>query len=134
MRFKFYPILCFTIVSACSSVDFIPEPDFRPNDHRYRVQTWQEVEIVRERPKKLFKIVGEVIIRNTEDLAWEDYEPRLKRDMFARKIDGVWMTEKSQTTVDNLSVHTMDQKGRTTNSYLQQSNLPYWKGYAYRYK
>ncbi|ABZ95006.1 hypothetical protein EHQ92_17310 [Leptospira biflexa] len=134
MRFKFYSLPVFLILFGCSSVDFIPEPDFRPNDHRYKVSSWQEVEIHRERPKKLFKIVGEIIIRNTEDLTWEDYEPRLKKEMFRRKIDGVWMTEKNQTTIDNVSVHTMDQKGRTTNSYLQQSNLPYWKGYAFRYK
>ncbi|MGV3664492.1 MAG: hypothetical protein ACO1NV_00070 [Leptospira bouyouniensis] len=134
MRFKFYPLLFYSFLFGCSSVDFIPEPDFRPNDHRYRVQSWQDVEILRERPKKLFKIVGEIIIRNTEDLTWEEYEPRLKKEMFQRKIDGVWMTEKNQSTIDNLSVHTMDQKGRTTNSFLQQSNLPYWKGYAFRYK
>ncbi|MCG6149771.1 hypothetical protein EHQ96_12305 [Leptospira levettii] len=134
MRFNFYPILFLVVFLGCSSVDFIPEPDFRPNDHRYKVSSWQDVEILRERPKKLFKIVGEVIIRNTEDLTWEEYEPRLKKDMYARKIDGVWMTEKNQTSIDTLSVQTMDQKGRTTHSYLQQSNLPYWKGYAFRYR
>ncbi|MCW7493382.1 hypothetical protein ND861_12110 [Leptospira sp. 2 VSF19] len=134
MRFKFslFPLLLFVV--GCSTVDFIPEPDFRPNDSRYKVKSWEEVEILRERPKRLFKIVGEVVVRNTEDLTWDDYEPRVKKDLFRRKIDGVWMTEKNQNTVDSVTVETMDQKGRSTNSYLQKSNLPFWKGYAYRYK
>ncbi|MDF3818905.1 hypothetical protein P3G55_03280 [Leptospira sp. 96542] len=134
MRLKILKILCLFLVTACSTLEFIPEPEYSPHYANYRKKTWEEVEIKRERPSQNFQIMAEVVIRNAQGSSWEELEPAIKRELFQRKMDGIWITEKKQTLVDSMSYETMDTRGHTTNSYKQKSVLPFWKGYAYRNK
>lgn len=89
---------------------------------------------MRERPIRPFSIMGEVIIRNEAELAWEQIEISLKKDLFDRRMDGVWMVKKKRDRIDGFSLETMDSRGHTTSNYQSENTIPIWHGYAFRYK
>ncbi|MCZ8155963.1 MAG: hypothetical protein O9264_07580 [Leptospira sp.] len=134
MILKFKQIALLTFLTGCSSIDFIPEPDYSLANPNFRRKTWQEVEVMRERPIRPFSIMGEVIIRNEAELPWEQIEISLKKDLFDRKMDGVWMVKKKRDRIDGLSLETMDSRGHTTSNYQSENTIPIWYGYAFRYK
>ncbi|MCZ8342188.1 MAG: hypothetical protein O9301_04085 [Leptospira sp.] len=134
MRIKFSKFFILLSFIGCSSIDFIPEPEYTRYHSRYQKKDWEEIEILRERPTKPFQILGDIVIRNPEGLPFSDFVPSIKKDLFERKLDGVWMVEKRTSVVDNMSVHTMDSRGRSTNTYESRSTVPVWKGFAFRYK
>ncbi|TGN21085.1 hypothetical protein [Leptospira idonii] len=134
MNLKFLKFAVFLAFISCSTIEFIPEPEYTAYRAGYRKANWEEIEILRERPRKPFQIMGEIVIRNQSEAPWEELEISLKKEMWEKKMDGVWMIQKKQQSVDALSFETMDNRGHTTHSYKHQSNLPVWTGYAFRYK
>lgn len=119
---------------GCSAIDFIPEPEYTVHHARYKKKHWEEVELVRERPKQPFQILGDIVVRNPESLPLDAFATSIKKDLFERKMDGVWIVEKNTSVIDNLSVETLDSRGKQTNAYRSKSTVPFWKGFAYRYK
>ncbi|GBF50713.1 putative lipoprotein [Leptospira ryugenii] len=133
MILKFKHLAVFFLV-GCSTVDFIPDPDFRQNYPKYQKKTWEEVELQYVRPNKPFVVMGEIIVRNQNGQSWRELESSVKRELWERKLDGAWMTEKRSQKVDGFNLETQDSRGHTTNSYKDEMNLLIWKGIAYRYR
>ncbi|TGL62127.1 hypothetical protein EHQ58_02675 [Leptospira ognonensis] len=119
---------------SCSSVEFIPEPEYTVYHSNFRKKSWEEVEILRERPTKPFQILGEIKVRNQSEEPWQNVENLLKKEMWEKKMDGVWLTERNHQKVDGFSLETADSRGHTTSSYSDQNTMRVWKGYAFRYK
>ncbi|MDZ4727341.1 MAG: hypothetical protein SH817_14380 [Leptospira sp.] len=134
MILKFKQTALLLLLFGCSTVEFIPEPEYTSYHSNYKKTSWEEVEVFRARPPKPFQIMGEIIIRNQGEQSWSELTNSLKKEMWERKMDGVWMIEKKNQKVDGFSLETMDNRGHTTSSYKDESNLPIWKGFAFRYK
>jgi|JI8StandDraft_1071087.scaffolds.fasta_scaffold02988_5 uncharacterized protein YceK len=132
LKIKYFATLLLLV--GCSSVEFIPEPEYTAYNQNYRIKSWQDVEVTRQRPSKAFLILGEVVIRNQADQAWESIESSLKKEMWERKMDGAWLVEKKHQKVDGFSLETTDNRGHTTSSYNDENNMRVWRGYAFRYK
>jgi hypothetical protein len=134
MILKFKQTTLLFLLVGCSSVEFIPEPEYTTYYTNYRKKSWEQVETLRERPGRPFLILGEVVVRNQAEEPWEVIEISLKKEMWERKMDGVWLVEKKQQKVDGFSLETMDNRGHTTSSYNDENNMRVWRGYAFRYK
>ncbi len=123
-------------LSFCTSVDFIPDSDFSQEYPEYSKKRWEEVEIYFQRPEKRIFIQGEIQIRDFADSGKiQDYLQSLKKEMFRKKIDGVWIQGGYQIhSIENPTFQTSDSRGNTTYSHNSESNLRIWKGIAFREK
>ncbi len=132
MNPKILSSLIFCFFLGCSSIEFIPDQSYTVYHSRYAYRSWEEVEIRRDRPTRAFQIVGEMVIKNHEGGNLE--EDKLRKELFERKLDGIWITNKSKQTVDGLGFETMDSRGHTTHTYEAKEQIPVWRGFCYRYK
>lgn len=135
MRLSFY-IFSFGIllsIMQCTTVDFIPDSDYSPHNPDYSKEHWSEVEIYFTRPPKRFIIQGEVKIRDFENSGkFSSYINYLKKDMYSKKMDGVWVKTTKVESVQDQIFQTMDSRGNVTHSYEAETQVKIWKGYAYR--
>ncbi|BDA77877.1 hypothetical protein LPTSP3_g08070 [Leptospira kobayashii] len=133
MKFKHF-VLLLSLFSCSTTLEFIPEPEYTLHYSRYKKASWEEVEILQERPEKSFQILGEVVLRNQNEASWDDVKSYLKKAMWERKMDGVWIVSRKKHSVEALSFQTMDARGHTTHAYEYQDQVPIFRGYAFRYK
>lgn len=117
---------------SCTSIEFIPDSDYTAYYSRYSLQSWEEVEIRKERPTRPFQIVGEVVLKDFEES--EISEESIKKEMFRKKIDGIWFTGKKSLTWDGMNFETLDSRGNVSNSYATKHVVPIQKGFAFRYQ
>lgn len=129
-KIVFLLFLAFSL--GCGSIEFIPDQSFTAYNSRFSLKSWEEVEIRRDRPSRAFLLVGEMVIKSHEGGTLE--EERLKKELFSRKMDGIWITQKSKETLNGLGFETMDSRGHTTHTYDFKEHIPVWRGYCYRYK
>lgn len=133
---RFSLILIFYGLFNCgTSVDFIPDPDFKEENPNYTKISPDEVEIITERPKRDFQLVGTVIFRtfaNPTDMKSE--LSTLQREMYQLKIDGIWVFRKSLESIPPLIVHTQNQQGMTVAYTETNKEMGKLTGYPYRYR
>ncbi|MCZ8239139.1 MAG: hypothetical protein O9346_14665 [Leptospiraceae bacterium] len=137
MRSKlFVAFICVSLYFNCNTtVDFIPDADYRKDHEEYSKKSWQEVEILLSRPDRRFLIVGTVAIRDFEGTGTlKDYTKNIKKEMFEKKMDGVWISSNKVESVDDTIFTTMDTRGKTTHAYESERQIKIWKGYAFRYR
>ncbi|MCC5815897.1 MAG: hypothetical protein JJT78_14175 [Leptospira sp.] len=133
--FRFFCFSLMLFMMQCTTVDFIPDSDYTPNNPNYSKNNWQEVEIYFTRPPKRFTIQGEVKVRDFENSGRiSDYLNYIKKDMYAKKMDGVWMKSAKVENVQDQIFQTMDSRGNVTHSYESETQVKIWRGYAYRDK
>jgi hypothetical protein len=132
----FIGLSLFILIGNCSTtVDFIPEPDYSPEYAKYQKKSWEEVEIHTSRPSQPIRILGIISVRDFEDTGrFKDYSRGIKKDMFQKKMDGVWVDTNKLESVDDTVFTTMDSRDRVTHSYEGKRQILIWKGYAFRYK
>jgi hypothetical protein len=123
--------LCFAI--SCTTIDFIPEYDYSSSHPTYSKKSWEEVEIHYSRPDRRINIQGTVKIKDFEGTGrLQDYETYIKKEMFRRKMDGVWIEKMRLQSIHDPLVQTMDTRGNVTHTYESESVLRSWTGYAFR--
>jgi hypothetical protein len=128
-------IVLFFSGSCSTTVDFIPETDYTPEYEKYQKKTWEDVEIHTSRPTNPIRILGIISIRDFEDTGkFKDYSRGVKKEMFQKKMDGVWVDTNKLESVDETIFTTMDSRDRVTHSYEGKKQMLIWKGYAFRYK
>ncbi|WCL48722.1 hypothetical protein [Leptospira sp. GIMC2001] len=119
----------------CASIDFIPEHDYQLANPEYKKTSWDEVEIYLSRPDKRINIQGLIKVKDFDGTGrFQDYHSYLKKEMFRKKMDGVWMDTIKFSSVDDAIFQTMDQRGNVTHSYAGESKIKVWQGYAFRNK
>ena len=123
------------IFSCATSVDFIPDPDFSlENPYYYKISP-DEVEIISERPKRDFQLVGTVIFRNfVSPTDMKSELATLQNEMYKLKIDGVWIFKKSLETIPPLIVNTKNQDGMTVAYTETNKEMGKLTGYPFRYR
>lgn len=130
---KIVILLVSVFLTQCTTVDFIPESDHRPENPNYEKKSWEEVEVTFSRPDKRIDIQGAVHVRDYEGSGRiQDYLVSLKRDMFRRKMDGVWFSQSKIQSMRDTVIQTMDARGNVTHAFESESQIRIWKGYAYR--
>lgn len=134
MTLKLFPLTLLLGLLHCSTVDFIPEPEYTAYNSQYKKKSWEDVEVWRGRPNRSFNILGEIVIRNESEKPWEILEIAVKKEMWDRKMDGIWLVDKKQQKVDGFSLETMDTRGHTTSNYNSENTMRVWQGFAFRYK
>lgn len=128
---KFFPILIFFM--QCTTVDFIPDSDYNPKYPNYNKKDWEEVEIHFARPDKRISIQGQIKIRDFENSGTlQHYVNYIKKDMFAKKMDGVWIKQSKVQSVQDSIFQTMDSRGNITHSHEAETDMKIWTGYAFR--
>lgn len=134
MRHYFlYFFISFVFFMQCTTVDFIPEPDHRPTYPEYSKKSWEDVEVVFSRPNKRINIQGRIKVRDFENSGKiNHYINFIKKDMFRRKMDGVWIKQTKQDSVEDSIFQTMDSRGNITHAHTSEKQVKLWTGYAYR--
>lgn len=118
-----------------TSIDFIADPDFSEENPIYSKQSPEEVEILTERPKRDFKMVGTVIFRNfVSPTDMKSELSVLQKEMFKLKIDGVWVYKKSLESIPPLIIHTQNQHGMTVAYTETNKEVGKLTGYTFRYR
>lgn len=128
--------ICVSLYFNCNTtVDFIPDADYHKEFENYSKKSWEEVEIHLSRPDQRFLIVGTIAVRDFEGTGkLKDYSRNIKKEMFDKKMDGIWISTNKLESVDDAIFTTMDSRGKTTHSYESERIIKIWKGYAFRYK
>lgn len=131
----FYFFVTSLVLFQCSSIDFIPEPDYTNSFPGYQKNSWEEVEILFSRPNRRFRIYGEIIVRdfqNTGTLSY--YQTELKKELYRRKMDGVYIKNQNSLQIYEPIFQTMDSRGNITHTHESSKSMKVWKGYAFRYQ
>ena len=133
---KFIFCLFFIFLQNCaSSIDFLPDPNFNEENPFYKKKTYQEIELIKERPTKEFKYVGMVILRNfiSPEKNSEELEV-LKKEMFRLKIDGVYIKSNSIEEVAPFVITSKSQDGMLLGYQETNKEMGRVVGYPFRYK
>ncbi|MCE9500720.1 MAG: hypothetical protein K8R21_09500 [Leptospira sp.] len=119
----------------CSTVEFLPDYDYTEEYSGYSKSNWKEVEIFIDRPKKPFRILGNVVIRNFEgSLTSEKYSAELKKELFRLKLDGIWIANGKVMEVDPILIRTENSQGVPVAFYPAAREMGKVSGYGFRYK
>lgn len=129
------PILLLFVLNCGSTVEFIPDSDFRQDFSGYRLRSHEEVEIFREKPKKPIHSLGTIHIRNFDgSVSVEGLEEELKKKLFEWKMDGIWLHESKVEEIAPTVIMSKNQAGLTV-SYLESGKeMGRIKGTPFRYK
>lgn len=120
---------------SCSTVEFIPNAEYKSDYKKYSKKKWNDVEIVFQKPVKPIEIMGSIVIRNFNgDLNSKYYKNKLKKKLFEKKLDGVWIISGKITDVTPLVIQTQNADGLPLAYYEANNEMGKIKGYPFRYK
>lgn len=134
---KIYLFFFLLLISKCTStVEYIPEADFSSVNPNFTKKSPDEIEVYLSKPKFPHQIEGLVKIRSFgKDLLWKEIEKPLQKELFERKIDGVYFSEKQENMEINGFVFKSENSAGMVISYWQQEGeMGYWVGYPFRRK
>ncbi|MBE7411457.1 MAG: hypothetical protein L6Q54_10910 [Leptospiraceae bacterium] len=119
----------------CTTIEFIPDSDYDTIYEGYAKQSYRETEIHTSKPKKPFRILGSIVIRNFEgNLNLENDRNRLQKEMFNLKVDGVWLTSGKIQEVDPMIIRTQNREGLPVAYYESNKEMAKITGLVFRYK
>ncbi len=137
-RLAFYSVFYFLLIFwfiRCSTIEFIPDYDYKSDYEGYTKKSLKEIEIHSSKPKKPFRILGTVVIRNFEgNLTIENYRNSLQKELFALKVDGVWLTSGKIQEVEPMIVRTENREGLPVAYYESNKEMAKITGLVFRYK
>lgn len=125
--------LCST---GCSStVEFLPEPDFRSEYLQYQKQNFSEVEVLYYKPEKPFLICGQILIRNFQgEINQKKIEILLQKESFEKKLDGVWILSSKREEIPPTLILGKNQNGMITNYHEIGKEVAKIQAIGFRYK
>ena len=123
------------LLNCGTSIDFIADPDFSEENASYSKQNFEEVEILIERPRRDFKMVGTVIFRNfVSPTDMKSELSALQKEMFRLKIDGVWVYKKTLESIPPFIINTQNYEGMTVAYTETNKEVGKLTGYPFRYR
>lgn len=123
------------VALQCSTIEFIPDYDYVERYDLYSKKNWSEVEVHTSRPKKPFRILGTVVIRNFEgNLIADSYREELQKELFLLKVDGVWLSAGKILEVEPLVIRSENHAGLPVAYYESNKSMAKITGFVFRYK
>jgi hypothetical protein len=118
-----------------STIEFIPDSDFRPETWDYRKKNHEEVEIFREKPKKAMRSYGIIYIRKFDGSSQiAEMETELKKKLFEWKMDGIWLHDSKIEEVAPTVIMSKNQAGMVVSYAESGKEMGKITGTPFRYK
>lgn len=126
-------LLLFTF--RCSStVEFLPEPNFRSDYPNYAKKSFQEIEILYHKPQRPFIICGQILVRDFQDGDLEKSKKLLQQESFERKLDGVWILNSKREEIPPTIIVSKNQNGMILSYQELGKEVAKIQGLGFRYK
>lgn len=134
---RIIPLFFIFLNNFCgSTIEFIPDPDFNSRNFLYSKTSYKEVEILFAKPSQPIRIQGVVVFRSfSEEGSLEQFQTDIQKELFERKIDGVWFDPKifKEEGVP-IIVRAENQQGMIVSFTEASTEINKRKGIAFRYK
>ncbi|MCB1179358.1 MAG: hypothetical protein KDK36_17385 [Leptospiraceae bacterium] len=136
LKFFSFFILFFLTINCGTTVEFVPDPDFTSNNPNYLIKSFDEVEILSNRPKKRrVRIEGKVLVRKFEgNMPDEKDLLELKKLLYSYKLDGVWLEGQEIVEVAPLIFQTKAENGFPMTYGSTNKEMGRVRGIAFRYR
>ena len=114
-----------------SQVEFIQDSNFTEDNFFYLKKSPKEVELLYERPRKNFRFVGTVVMRNFNSNRIE--LEKLQEEMFKLKIDGVLIKKTFVDEVAPVVISSKNNEGMLLGYAETNKEMGKLYGYPFRY-
>lgn len=134
---RIFLILIILQFSLCgSTIEFIPDSDFSATNIHFAKKTPDDIEILHTKPTRPFKSIGKVTIRKFSEASLDERRKKeIKLELFQRKIDGVWIPDRSEK-VEGVPflVKAENQMGAMVTFGETPTDMEIQEGIAFRYR
>ncbi|EPG74936.1 putative lipoprotein [Leptospira fainei serovar Hurstbridge str. BUT 6] len=131
-RFLFILFLLY----SCQSVEFIPDIVYREDLIRTHKQSWKEIEILKEAPRRReYEVYGRILIRNFGDGKTDKYYyDQIRKELFDRGMDGMFLAAKGIVSMPPTLFQSGTANGYSANFAELPQEARVLEGIAFRYK
>ncbi|EQA47316.1 hypothetical protein LEP1GSC050_0771 [Leptospira broomii serovar Hurstbridge str. 5399] len=139
-RFLFFGVSRFPFVLfflySCQSVEFIPDIVYREDLIRTHKQSWKDIEILKEAPRRReYEVYGRILIRNFGDGKTDKYYyDQIKKELFDRGMDGMFLAAKGIVSMPPTIFQSGTANGYSANFAELPQEARVLEGIAFRYK
>lgn len=121
----------FFFISCSSQVEFIQDSNYSEENYLYKKKDPTEVELLYDRPRKDFRFVGTVIMRNFNSSKIE--LSKLQEEMYRLKIDGVLIKKTFVDEVAPVIISSKNNEGMLLGYAETNKEMGKLYGYPFRY-